>query len=91
MKDRLFELRRERLELTGKIKRLEEFRGTEDWNKLTLSHKQLLDVQLSVMKSYLEILISRCVDLMSTPDNTEDKEESTKIFTINVKVIDDEE
>lgn len=63
MKELLFKLRKERLELTGKMRKLEEFRGTEEWNKLTVYHKELLDIQLNAMKTYLEVLVARCLDI----------------------------
>lgn len=89
MKDILFKLREERAELTGKIKRLEKFRGTDEWNELSVNHKQLLDIQLSIMKSYLEVLIGRCLDIVSDlpKENNEDKNEDNKNDSIKIVII----
>lgn len=88
MKDILFKLRNERAELTGKIKRLEKFRGTDEWNELSVNHKQLLDIQLSIMKSYLEVLIGRCLDLVSNlpKETNEDKNEDNKDEPVKVVI-----
>lgn len=63
MEELLIKLRREKIELFGKIKRLESFRGTDEWKTLSVAHKQLLDIQLQSMKTYLEALIGRCLDI----------------------------
>ena len=63
MEELLIKLRRERMELFGKIKRLESFRGTDEWKTLSVAHKQLLDIQLQSMRTYLEALIGRCLDI----------------------------
>lgn len=75
MKELLFKLRKERFELTGKIRKLEEFRGTEEWNKLTVYHKELLDIQLNAMKTYLEVLVARCIDIQMDLDKKSEPEE----------------
>lgn len=61
----LSKLHREKVELLGKIKRLEGFRRTDKWNELSVNHKQLLDIQLSAMRTYLECLIGRIIDINS--------------------------
>lgn len=79
MKELLFKLRKERLELTGKMRKLEEFRGTEEWSKLTVYHKELLDIQLNAMKTYLEVLVARCIDIeMTLEKESEPKEDKPK-------------
>lgn len=46
-----------------KIRKLEKFRGTNEWNKLSVNHKQLLDIQINAMRTYMEALIGRCLDI----------------------------
>ena len=75
MEELLIKLRREKMELFGKIKRLESFRGTDEWKTLSVAHKQLLDIQLQSMRTYLEALIGRCLDIEEhLKDKTDDKE-----------------
>lgn len=79
MKELLFKLRKERLELTGKMRKLEEFRGTDEWNKLTVNHKKLLDIQLNAMKTYLDVLVARCLDIeMNLYKQNKSKEDKPK-------------
>ena len=79
MKELLFKLKKERLELTGKMRKLEEFRGTDEWNKLTVNHKELLDIQLNAMKTYLEVLVARCLDIeMGLDKENKSKEDKPK-------------
>lgn len=63
MKEILFKLKKEKMELISKIRKIETFRGTDEWNKLSTNHKQLLDIQLSAMRTYLETLMGRCLDI----------------------------
>ena len=63
MEELLIKLKREKMELFGKIRRLESFRGTDEWKTLSVAHKQLLDIQLQSMRTYLEALIGRCLDI----------------------------
>lgn len=76
MKELLMKLRKERMELTGKINNLVKFRGTDEWNKLTATHKQLLDIQLEAMKTYSEALTGRCIEIQERM--SEQKEEQPK-------------
>ena len=68
---------------------MEKFRGTDEWNELSVNHKQLLDIQLSIMKSYLEVLIGRCLDLVSNlpKENNENKDEENKDDSIKVVIV----
>lgn len=75
MEELLNKLRRERFDLSTKIKNLENFRGTEEWNKLSVNHKQLLDIQLNAMRTYLETLIGRCLNIQEEIDNENTSEE----------------
>ena len=90
MKEILFRLRKERSELIGKIRKLEEFRKTDEWNKISVNHKQLLDIQLNAMKTYLECLIGRCIDIQMNldkedkPRETKSNEDSIKVFIVNL-------
>lgn len=83
MEELLIKLRREKMELFGKIKRLESFRGTDEWKTLSVAHKQLLDIQLNAMKTYLEVLVARCVDIeMNLDKESEPKEDNCHIHVI---------
>jgi len=75
MKEVLINLRKEKMELFGKIRKLEKFRGTDEWKTLSVAHKQLLDIQLQSMRTYLEALIGRCLDIEEhLKDKADDKE-----------------
>ena len=76
----LDKLNKEKIELLSKIKKLEEFRLTEKWNELSVSHKQLLDIQLQAMRTYLECLIGRCVDLLENENDEKDDDITTIII-----------
>lgn len=54
-------LRKEQRDLISKATKLSNFRGTEEWDKLTVPEKVLLDTQLSVMNTYIEILTNRII------------------------------
>ena len=54
-------LRKEKQDLIVKATKLSNFRGTEEWGKLTLAEQVLLDTQLSVMNTYIEILVNRII------------------------------
>ena len=92
MKDEeiLLKLRKERMELHGKIMKLDKFRGTDEWNKLSVSHKQLLDIQLQAMRTYMEALIGRCLDIEEKINNKveekveENDENQAKIIIIDL-------
>lgn len=73
----LLRLRAERMELKTKIIQLEKFRGTDEWNKLSVNHKQLIDIQLQAMRTYMEALVGRCLDIeeqLNNKDKDEDKQ-----------------
>lgn len=71
MEDLLIKLRKERMELSGKINNLEKFRGSKEWDNLSFYHKQLLDIQLNAMRTYREVLIGRCLDIEMDLDKDE--------------------
>lgn len=54
-------LRKEQRDLISKATKLSNFRGTEEWDELTTAEKVLLDTQLSVMNTYIEILTNRII------------------------------
>lgn len=58
---RVERLRKEQRDLISKATKLSNFRGTEEWDKLTVPEKVLLDTQLSVMNTYIEILTNRII------------------------------
>lgn len=93
MEELLMKLRKERMELTNKINKLVKFRGTDEWNKLTSTHKQLLDIQLEAMKTYSEALTGRCIEIqeravkqetVSKPEDNKDEDEP-RVIVINIK------
>lgn len=93
MKELLMKLRKERMELNTKITNLVRFRGTDEWNKLTSTHKQLLDIQLEAMKTYSEALTGRCIEIqermaeqetVSKPEDNKDEDEP-RVIVINIK------
>lgn len=88
MEELLIKLRREKMELFGKIKRLESFRGTDEWKTLSVAHKQLLDIQLQSMRTYLEALIGRCLDI---EEHLNDKANDKKPVENESKEKDDED
>lgn len=67
----LIKLRKERMELRGKIIKLDKFRGTNEWDKLSVGHKQLLDIQLQAMRTYYECLVGRCIDILENNKESE--------------------
>lgn len=94
----LIELRKERIGLTSKINNLIKFRGTDEWNKLTSTHKQLLDIQLEAMKTYSEALTGRCIEIQERvvqekknekSDKQENEEPMTKVIIIDLNNIKD--
>ena len=80
MEEILSKLKREKMELFGKIRNLEKFRGSDEWEKLSVAHKQLLDIQLQSMRTYLECLIGRVLDIEMSKDQQE--EPTIKIIKI---------
>lgn len=79
----LTKLNKEKIELLSKIKKLEEFRLTEKWDELSINHKQLLDIQLNAMRTYLECLIGRIIDLNSN-EESENEEDPVKVIIIGL-------
>lgn len=69
----IMKLEKEKYELHSKIMKLGKFRSTKEWNKLSVNHKCLLDIQLSAMQTYLETLMSRLVDLRTEESKQEDE------------------
>ena len=69
----IMKLEKEKYELHSKIMKLGKFRSTEEWDKLSVNHKCLLDIQLSAMQTYLETLMSRLVDLRTEESKQEDE------------------
>lgn len=61
-------LSKERFELFCKVKKLEEFRYSTDWNKLSLNNKYLLDIQLQSMRTYMECLNARISNILYEED-----------------------
>ena len=62
-------LSKERFELLLKIRKLEKFRLSEDWIKLSFNHKYLLDIQLQSMRTYIECLNARINDIVFKEEN----------------------
>ena len=77
--------RKERHELINKLNKATKFRTTEDWNELSLAEKVLLDAQIGVMNSYIEILSSRII-LMEDREHTEKCEENNKPKVIKITI-----
>lgn len=87
MEELLTRLNKEKMELFGKIRKIEKFRGTEEWKKLSTNHKQLLDIQLAAMHTYLEALIGRYLDLEENkeePKGSTESEKQVKVMIIGL-------
>lgn len=84
MEEVLINLRKEKMELFGKIRKLEKFRGSAEWEKLSVAHKQLLDIQLQSMKTYLECLIGRVLDIETNSKEENEEEQIVKIVVIDL-------
>ena len=82
MEEVLINLRKEKMELFGKIRKLEKFRGSAEWEKLSVAHKQLLDIQLQSMRTYLECLIGRVLDIETNSKEENEEEPTIKIIKI---------
>lgn len=54
-------LRKEQHALIAKAHKLYNFRDTKEWHSLTTAEKVLLDIQLSIMRAYIEILTDRII------------------------------
>ena len=83
----LFNLKVERNSLSNKMSALAKFRGTDDWNKLSVNHKCLLDIQLEAMRTYSECLSARIVDLEETIDEQKEPVEEENNIEDVVKII----
>ncbi len=78
----IMRLEKEKYELNSKITKLRKFRCTEEWDKLSVNHKCLLDIQLSAMQTYLETIMSRIVDLETKESENEEKDDDTTTIII---------
>ena len=86
MRNIRLELEKERNELRSKMNKLSVFRGTEEWKKLSTNHKQLLDIQLSAMSTYMETLTGRILDIREKcTDNKEDKNDEDVVAIIVIE------
>lgn len=63
MEELLIKLHKEEQELIHKINKLAKFRESDDYKNLSVYHKGLLDIQLNAMKTYLEVIMARVVDI----------------------------
>ena len=77
MKEIINKLKLEQSELIHKMNKLSRFRKSDEYEKLSMTQILLLDVQLSAMKTYLEALTGRIVDL-----ETNENEEKIKVIII---------
>lgn len=78
-------LRKEQQELIAKATKLSNFRGTAEWDKLTTAEKVLLDTQLSVMNTYIEILINRIILIQEKEAREHAKKIINKAIKINIE------
>lgn len=83
MKEVINKLKVEQSELIHKMNRLSKFRGSDEYENLSMTQILLLDVQLSAMKTYLEALTGRIIDL-ETNDKSENKENPTKVIIVGL-------
>ena len=83
MKEIINKLKVEQSELIHKMNKLHRFRGSDEWENLSMTQTLLLDVQLSAMKTYLEALTGRIIDL-ETNDKSENKENPTKVIIVGL-------
>ena len=80
-------LRLEKNDLIVKLKKAREFRETQTWVDLNVTEKCLLDTQIKIMESYIEVLTNRIILLKSREieelNNKENKkdEKFNKIIT----------
>lgn len=54
-------LRKEQRALIANANKLYNFRGSEEWDSLTIAEKTLIDTQLSIMHTYIETLTNRII------------------------------
>lgn len=83
MKEIINKLKVEQSELIHKMNRLSKFRGSDEYENLSMTQILLLDVQLSAMKTYLEAITGRIIDLQ-TNDKSENKENPTKVIIVGL-------
>lgn len=83
MKERINKLKVEQSELIHKMNKLHRFRGSDEWKNLSMTQTLLLDVQLSAMKTYLEALTGRIIDL-ETNEKSENKEDPVKVIIVGL-------
>lgn len=83
MKEIINKLKVEQSELIHKMNRLSKFRGSDEYENLSMTQILLLDVQLSAMKTYLEAISGRIIDL-ETNDKSKNKENPTKVIIVGL-------
>lgn len=71
MKEIINKLKVEQSELIHKMNKLHKFRGSDEYENLSMTQVLLLDVQLSAMKTYLEALTGRIIDLETNDKSNE--------------------
>lgn len=89
MEEVLNKLRLERHKLFGEISKIDKFRGTDEWKKLSVNHKELLDLQLGIMKVYMEVLTARIIDLEQEINKEEEKTEEPVVKIVKI-ILDNE-
>ena len=65
------------------MNKLSRFRGSDEYKNLSMTQILLLDVQLSAMKTYLEAVTGRIIDL-ETNEKSENKEDPDKVIIIGL-------
>lgn len=83
MKEVINKLKVEQSELIHKMNKLSRFRGSDEYKNLSMTQILLLDVQLSAMKTYLEAISGRIIDL-ETNDKSKNKENPTKVIIVGL-------
>lgn len=71
MEEIINKLKVEQNELIHKINKLHRFRGSDEYENLSMTQVLLLDVQLSAMKTYLEAVTGRIIDLKTNDKSNE--------------------
>lgn len=82
MEELLIKLHTEEQELIHKISKLTKFRESDDYKNLSVYHKGLLEIQLNAMKTYLEVIMSRVVDIKTNQSESELKTDPDRILII---------
>ena len=83
MKETINKLKVEQSELIHKMNKLSRFRGSDEYKSLSMTQILLLDVQLSAMKTYLEAVTGRIIDL-ETNEKSENEEDPVKVIIIGL-------